>query len=132
MVFSVSEESITWATKNLEHRQCIAASWGVTKVLDPQPPVTQGGIEALFYGCDMAGMLKWLLPVLLFGNIGAAIPTYVRNDNSDAAYRVDSVNSATGEKRINGLIGRNREARKERMVGLYVYPGEYKYFRRHD
>ena len=40
-------------------------------------------------------MLKGLLPELIFGSIGAGVPTYIRNDNSDAAYRVDYANSAT-------------------------------------
>ena len=40
-----------------------------------------GVTQAAFYGFDMARMLKGLLAELLFGNIGVAIPTYVRNDN---------------------------------------------------
>ena len=38
-----------------------------------------------------------LLAELIFGNMGVAIPTYVRNDNSDAAYQVGSVNTVTNE-----------------------------------
>ena len=55
----------------------------------------------------MARTLKGLLAELMRGYIGVEIPTYVRNDNSDAVYRVDSVNTATGEKRLNGLLERN-------------------------
>ena len=57
-------------------------------------------------------MLNVILSELLFGNMGAAIPTYVRNDNADAAYQVDSSNSVTSEKRLIGLIERNRGNRK--------------------
>ena len=57
----------------------------------------------------MARMSKSLLAGLMFWNIGMEIPTYVRGDNSDALYQVDSVNTATNEKRLNGFIERNRE-----------------------
>ena len=56
-----------------------------------------GKIQAVFYGSDMARMLKGLLSGLAFVDIGVDIPTYVRNDNTDAAYRVDSVNTVTAE-----------------------------------
>ena len=60
-----------------------------------------GGIQALFYGSDMARIVKGLLEELMFGDIVVEIPTYVRNDNSDALYRVDSVNTATSK---NGWV----------------------------
>ena len=47
-------------------------------------------------------MLQVLLEELMFGYMGADIPTYVRDDNSDASGQVDSVNTATNEKRLNG------------------------------
>ena len=56
-----------------------------------------GQIQALFYGFDMSRMLKGLLSELMFGNMGAVIPTYVRSDNSNAVYQVDSVNTSTDE-----------------------------------
>ena len=45
------------------------------------PSIFAGVIQAAFYGFDMARMLKGLSADLLFGNIGVAIPTYVRNGN---------------------------------------------------
>ena len=51
-----------------------------------------------------------LLAELMFRDIGAGIPTYVRNDNSDAVYQVDSANTVTHERRLNGCyvsIGRS-------------------------
>ena len=56
-----------------------------------------GGIPSLFYGFDMARMLKGLLAELMFRNMGVEIPTYVRNDNSDSLYKVDPSNTATNE-----------------------------------
>ena len=37
----------------------------------------------------MSGMSKGILAELTYGNMGSEIPTYVRNDNPDASYRVD-------------------------------------------
>ena len=62
-----------------------------------------GWILALFYGFYMARMLKGLLSELLLGNIGVAIPTYVRKDNPTVLYQVDSVNAVTNEQRLNGF-----------------------------
>ena len=62
------------------------------------------------YGFDMASMLKCLLSELTLGNIGAEIPTYVRNDNSGALYLVDTRNTAISGKRPNGILESNREA----------------------
>ena len=68
------------------------------KVREREPTSSYAvGIQAVFYGCDMARMLKGLLAELTFWNIGVEIPKYVRIDNSDAAYQVDSVNTATSE-----------------------------------
>ena len=49
-----------------------------------------GEIQALFYGFDVCVCVgvKGLWEELIFGNVGARIPTYVRNDNSDAAYKI--------------------------------------------
>ena len=66
-------------------------------------------IQTLFYGFDMARMLKGLLAELLFGGIDVEIQTYVGNDYSDDAYQVDSANTAAGEKRPNALLESNRE-----------------------
>ena len=67
-----------------------------------------GEIQSLFYGFDMARMMHGLLAELIFGNMGTGIPTYARNDN--AVYQVDSVNTATKEKRLNLFLESNREA----------------------
>ena len=66
-------------------------------------------MQASFYGFDMKRMSKCLLSELTFGVSGAEIPTYVRNDNSDAVYQVDPVNTVTNEKRLNGFLASNRE-----------------------
>ena len=60
-------------------------------------PSYDGEIQALFYGFDMSTMLKCLLAELTSGNMGAEVPTYVRNDNPDAVYQVDAVNTAANE-----------------------------------
>ena len=57
----------------------------------------------------MARMLNGLLSELSLGDVGVEIPTYVRNDNSDAVYQVDSVNTATNEKRPDGFLEINRD-----------------------
>ena len=99
----------TEKTKNVEYRQGIA----VYRARDKNPRVSTssyaGEIQALFYGPDMAGMSKVLLAELTSVNMGVEIPTYVRNDNSVAAYRADSVNTVKGEKRPNGLLESNRD-----------------------
>ena len=56
-----------------------------------------GEIEALFYVVDMAREAKVLLSEVMFGNVGAGTPTYVRNDNSDAVHPVATSNTATSE-----------------------------------
>ena len=95
-------KQITETTKNVEYEQGIAVSWVSNK--SPRAPTSSFAVEiqSMFYGFDMDRMLKGLLAALLFANIGVAIPTYVRNDNSTVAYQVDSVNTVTNEKRLNG------------------------------
>ena len=61
----------------------------------------------------MDRMLKGLFGELMFANIGVGIPAYVRNDNSEAAYQVDAVNTAPNEKRPNGFLESNRGIRAE-------------------
>ena len=84
-----------------------------------------GAIRALFYGFDMARMLKILLSELTFANIGVSIPTYVRSDNSDAVRQVDSVNTATNGKRLNGFLESNRggELEKNGLLSVGYIPG---------
>ena len=60
-------------------------------------------MQALFYGFDTARFLKEMLAELLFGNVGCSINTYVRKDNSDAVYHMDSMNTVTHEKRLSGF-----------------------------
>ena len=71
----------------------------------------------------MEGMLNGVLSEILFGNIGAGIPSYVRNDNADAACQLDSANTVDNEKRINSFVESNRGSRKQQMVDRAVYPG---------
>ena len=60
-------------------------------------PSFAGGIHAVFYGFDMAMMLNGVMSELMFGNMGAGIPTFVRNGNSTAAYQVESLTAVTNE-----------------------------------
>ena len=89
----------------------MAVSW----VINKRPRVTTskeaGEIQAVFYGCDMAMMLKGLLSDLLFGNIGVEIPTYVRNDNCTLLYHVESAKSVSSGKRPNVFLETNRGVR---------------------
>ena len=80
----------------------------VTKDLDYPLLALRWEIQAAFYGFDMAWMLNGLLAELLFGDIMVEIPKYVRNDNSTAAYQVDSPNTVTNEKRLSGFLESNR------------------------
>ena len=100
--FGFPMKKITDRAKNLEYRRCIAVSPARGKIHRVSTSSYAVEIRALFYGFNMAGMLKWLFAELLFGNIGAAIPTLVRNDNSGAMYQVDSANTVTNEQRLNG------------------------------
>ena len=56
-----------------------------------------------------------------FGNVGCAINTYVRNDNSDAVSHMDSMNAVTREKRLNGFLESNRGVIIESMVRSRLY-----------
>ena len=80
----------------------------VTKSHSASTSSFSGEIQAAFYGFDMSRMLKGLLSELLFGNIGAGIPTYARNGNSTLAYQVDSANTVTNGKRLDGFRASNR------------------------
>ena len=54
-----------------------------------------GEIQALFYGFGTSRFIKEMLAELLFGNVGCSINTYVGNDNSDAVYHMESMNTVT-------------------------------------
>ena len=73
--------------------------------------VIRGNTRIVLRSFDMARALKGLLGELTFGNMGAEIHTYVRDDSSDASYRVDSVNTVPNEKRLNGFLERVIERR---------------------
>ena len=95
-IFGVCEEQITEQPKMSSVSIVFLYPGRVTKVQRRQHLVTQGA-QALFYGFDMARMSKGLLSGLAFGNMGVEIPTYVRNDNSDALYQAGSVNTVANE-----------------------------------
>ena len=101
-------EEITEKTKTVEYQQGIAVRWVGNAI--PRAPTSSyaGEAPSLFYGADMARMLKGLLAELIFGNVGSEMPTYARCDNSGASYQVDSANTVTSGKRLNGLLDRNR------------------------
>ena len=99
-----SIKRITEKAKNVEFQQGIDVSWVGKHPRRRQHLATRGGgPQSLFYGCDVVRTSHGLLEEPTFGNMGAEIPTYVRSDNSDASYRVDSVNTATTERRLNGF-----------------------------
>ena len=93
-------------TKNDEYQQGIAVSWVSSR--SPRAPKSSyaGGNTSILYGFDMAMLSKGLLEDLMFRNMGVEIPTYVRNDNSDAAYQVDSVNTVANVKRLDVFLER--------------------------
>ena len=74
----------------------------ISWVSNKSPRVTTskeaGEIQEVFYGFDMARVLKGLLAELLFGNIGVEIPTYVRNDNRTIIYQVETTKSVSNAK----------------------------------
>ena len=82
-----------------------------------------------FYGSEMARILKGILSELLFGDIGAGIPTYVRSDNSTVVYQVDSANIATDGKRLNGFLESNRDELEQNNWMIIGYVPGVKYFR---
>ena len=53
-----------------EFHQGVAISWVINKIPRVITSEEAGGIQAVFYGFDMAMMLKGLLSELLFGNVG--------------------------------------------------------------
>ena len=58
-------------------------------------------------------------------NTGAEIPTYVRNDNSYASYRVDSSNTVANEKRLNGVLERvTVELDQHEWLSVWYIPGD--------
>ena len=69
------KKQITGGAENVEFRHGIAVSWVGNK--SPRVPTSSysAEIQELFYGCDMARMLKGLLDALMFGNMRSAIPT---------------------------------------------------------
>ena len=101
----------------------------VSRVSNKIPTVSTSSyawrIQALFYVFYTAWMLKGLLAELTIGNMGAGIPTYVRNCNSDAMYQADPANAATIEKRLNGLLESNRvELEQNEWSGVgYIHGG---------
>ena len=117
-------KQITDRAGNVEFRQGIA----VSRVSNKSPRVATssfaGEIQAVFYGFDMARMLKGLLAELLFGSVGAEIPTYVRNDNSTAVYQVDSADTVTNAKRLNGFLQINRGGlERNKWLSVGYIPG---------
>ena len=94
----------TEKTKNVEYRQGIAVSWVSNASHRASTSSYAVEIQALFYGLGMARMLKGLLAELMLANVGVEIPTYIRIGNSDASHQVSSVNTATGEKLLNGFL----------------------------
>lgn len=52
-------------------------------------------------------MFMAILIELLYGNEAVDIPTYVGRGNSDALYRVVSINSVAREKRLKGFLESN-------------------------
>ena len=75
----------------------ISISWSSRKSHRVATSIYAGEIQALFYGFDTARFLKEMLSELFFGNVGCPINTYVRNDNSDAVYHMDSMDTVTNE-----------------------------------
>ena len=96
-------EEITDGDKNLVYVLVISGPWVGNG--SPRAPTFgyAGGPQSLFCDCDVARMLKGHLRELIAGNMGAAIPAYVRSDKSDAVRQVDSADTLTNGERPNGL-----------------------------
>ena len=118
-------KQITEKTKNVDFQHGIAVSWASNVITTASASSCAGGIRSLFYGFDMARMLKGLSAELTRGNMRVWIPTYVRNDNSDASYLVDSANTVTNEKRLNAFLWSNREdlGKNNWLVSWYIRGG---------
>ena len=80
-----------------EFRQGVAISGVWNKIPRVTTSEETGGIQASFYGFDMDRELRGLLSEL-FGNIGAGIPAYVRNDNCTLTYQVETMKAVSNEK----------------------------------
>ena len=67
-----------------------------------------------------------MLAELFFGNVGCSDNSYVRGDNSDAAYQMDSMNTVTREVMLNGFLEGNRGGGgiNESIVRVGFIPGE--------
>ena len=111
-------------TENVEYRQGIAVSWVSNKSPRVSTYSYAGEIQELFYGFDMARMLKGPLAELTLGGMVLEIPTYVRGDNSGAAYQVDSVNTVTNEKRPIGAPESNMGLDQNDWLGVCYIPGD--------
>ena len=88
--------------KNDEYRHGIDVSWARNERPRVSTSSFVGEIQAMFYGFDMAGLLKGILSELPIAGIDVEIPTYVGRDYLDDAYQVESANIATSE---NGRMG---------------------------
>ena len=88
---------IKWGTKTRTYIPVIAISWPSSKSPRVATSSYAGEIQALFYGFDTARFVKEMSSELHFGNVGCSISTYVRNDNSEAVYHMESMNTATNE-----------------------------------
>ena len=56
--------------------------------------------------------------------MGVGIPTYVRRDSSDAVYQLDSGNTATNEKRLNGFIEQQGGLEQNERLSLGYIRGD--------
>ena len=122
-----SRVSITEKTANVEFQQGIDVSWLSNKI--PRVPTSSydGETQALFYGSGMGMVLKCLLSELTFGNMGGwvEIPTYIRNDNSDASYQVDASNTVTNGARLKAFLESNKEEiRKNNWLAVGYITGD--------
>ena len=118
-----SRNHITDETKHLERQQGTALSWVGNESPRAPTAIYAVGAHVLFYGFDMATMSNGHLAELIFGNMGPEIPTYVRNDNSDAAYRADTANILNNEKRLNVFLEINGGLEQNGRLGVGRIPG---------
>ena len=71
--------------------------------------VKHGGDTSAFHGVDTARFLQGTLAVLHSGNTNIDIGARIQNDNSIVVAHVLPINSASQERRPNGLLESNRE-----------------------